>query len=687
MSATVFIGSCVFEPRPYTRVEPLAIAEEGAWRVYDQWKDVLPDEGRVFSPRSPGFAVGELFGFSVETNERVDANRPDRFVLSTFSKLEQVLDFRSITSERARQVIVEHGLESLSRGSDRVVVALQDGTCSVVTMVRHPVTNRWVATLAGLEGLAVHAFNAAVFDGDDLDGRRFAVPGVTVGERIGSLDWRPDSEFLETVLKRLRKIASGADPFPLHRAQLSSLLAYLSRAELMPSAAEDLSRMKDRLTTVTEDLTANAQTLDKLVDLLCDLKSVKDSLSGEIERRRNQLEAEIRAELELKVRAALDLELQTATEAHDRLNAEAAQTQVLVEERRQATADLEVAYDGLINILRDQLVGFRGTLEGLPAERQDQVDAIFRRIGEQLRSVAPGVELTPGQSAPWTRIPSIKVALEPWDRGARNLRNAGKQWGYAFEDLACADMAARAGALVLLRSDLASEFCRCYASALAGGNVARQVLDPAVLSLNDLWRLPPSSAPTAFSLAWAAATTEPRRYQILLLDGLERTPLDLWLPSLLDELRSARRPDNLLVFGAFGDRILDRDRVPSDLSGLVVPVVPVPLAGISGEALSRASGAASPASALDATTAPHPKRSDLLEVLEDLPQAPNQSQLTLVLRLIASAWALRSDIDPKVAAQILVGSSSMRQEATAELAAFWRGRDWLHDLSLGETRS
>ena len=59
--------------------------------------------------------------------------------------------------------------------------------------------------------MATYAFDASLFEGDKIDGRYFGVPGVTVGDRLGSVNWSPDSEFLETVLKRLRKITFPGD--------------------------------------------------------------------------------------------------------------------------------------------------------------------------------------------------------------------------------------------------------------------------------------------------------------------------------------------------------------------------------------------------------------------------------------------------------------------------------------------
>src|SRR5262245_307363 len=111
MNRSLFIGSCMFEPRPYTRIEPLAMLEDGVWRVYGDWRDVLPVEGRVFSPRFPGFRVGEQFAFGVERSDRADTDKPDRYLLSHAKPLQQILDYRRVPSEQARRMLVEHGID------------------------------------------------------------------------------------------------------------------------------------------------------------------------------------------------------------------------------------------------------------------------------------------------------------------------------------------------------------------------------------------------------------------------------------------------------------------------------------------------------------------------------------------------------------------------------------------------
>jgi hypothetical protein len=681
MNATLFIGSCIYEPRPFTRIEPLAMVEGGAWRVYEDWRDLLPIEGRVFSPRSPGFRVGERFAFGVERNDRADANKADQYLLSGATRLQEILDYRRVPSEQARRMLVENGIDRLIPGTTGVVAALEDGNCVVLDMIRHPVSSRFVANMAGLHDLPVHAFDATVMESDQIEGRVFAIPEITVGVQVGRLDWSPDSDFLATLVKRLRKVAASPDPFPFTRTQADSLISYLSRAALLPAGGEDLARMKARTATFVDNLKANTRELDDLIAVVCDLKGVDERLVEEVAARRAELKSQLKSELSASVEREVRAALRAVDEERLRLIAETAKLSEAITEQHKVVANLKTTQGELADQLRDELATLQGALDELPDPLHERIVELSRRLGERLNKLVQGVELTPAPAPPWARVASPKEALEPGDRGARHLRNAAKRWGFQFEDLVAADIATRAGRIVLLPAKIAADLCSCYAASISAGHFVRHVLDPSTLSLDDLWRLLPAFAPTGLARAWAFATTHPQHYVPVLLDGLGRTSLDLWLPSFVEEISSTRRPANLLLFGSLGDRIVDRARVPEDFGDLVVPLLPDRELEINAAMLAKAGGQVPPSLALDCTTVPRPTRGEMLEVLEQM-ALPATTDPTDILRWISAAWALRDAIDPATATRAFVDSMSTRVEAPKHLGALRRGRDWLSDMSL-----
>lgn len=108
----LYLGIPAFEPKPFTRLEPMARHEAGMWRTYNDWSVALPTEGRVFAPHLSGFSKGELLAFSVEPNRRGDDGR-DQFLVASPQRVMEVLDLRSFGEEGARRRLVEIGVRAL----------------------------------------------------------------------------------------------------------------------------------------------------------------------------------------------------------------------------------------------------------------------------------------------------------------------------------------------------------------------------------------------------------------------------------------------------------------------------------------------------------------------------------------------------------------------------------------------
>lgn len=167
---------------PHARVAPIAIVEGGAWKSDAQWTEILPDQGTAFSPRHPGFSMGEFFTFIAIENPQQAPNKPDRYLVTDARRIDEVRDYRATDTEVARRDVVEIGLTGLYEGTERVIIALKDGLCTIVPLVNDPDTGRKVAALANLQDLATYTFDQSLFTGDKINARYIAIPGITVGE-------------------------------------------------------------------------------------------------------------------------------------------------------------------------------------------------------------------------------------------------------------------------------------------------------------------------------------------------------------------------------------------------------------------------------------------------------------------------------------------------------------------------
>ena len=64
----------------------------------------------------------------------------------------------------------------------------------------------------------------------------------------------------------------------------------------------------------------------------------------------------------------------------------------------------------------------------------------------------------------------------------------------------------------------------------------------------------------------------PEQYHLIWLDGIQRTAVDLWLPSLVGVLYGSNRPKNLLIVATLANKFLDADRLWRDLPNFSIPI-------------------------------------------------------------------------------------------------------------------
>lgn len=625
-----YLGVCMFDPSPYSRVEAVAIAEAGAWRQYSDWSAALPPEGKAFAPQLPSFHAQDLLTFRLIHNERAETGRDHRLVSEPGRAIE-ILDYRLVDPETARRVLVEEGIPIRSRLRPEVVVALRDGLCVVLRMERHPDGVREVAVMAGLDELPMHALDPRIFGSDLVTGRLLSIPNATVGPRVGLVNWCRDADFLSSILRRLRRaIQTGAEGAPVTRNQIPQLVSYLGRARLAPADGEDLEATTTRLSNFADRLSGRFEALEGLADAVAELRPVADRLAE----REAEFETEIRARLERVVRADLeaghaDLLAAKETAAEE---AECSRSEAIA-----ARADADGAQDALDAVrsaLSEALSSLGIAVSEAVASGGEGAVGLAERLERRLADAGLRAELRPGPTAPWARVEAGEGVSAVWSDFPAAMKTAAGHFGFAPEELVFADVAARSGRVVALPEDEAASFVRCLASVLTGGAWARHMLDPSVLSPDDLWRRPGTAEPTTFATAWTAARLDARRFRIVLLDGLSRTPLDLWVPAFAEALNEGSRPDNLLVFASYGPRLLDPERVWRGAAQALAGFDPAPRTRANAASLGAALGRALPTTWFDAETIEVLSDGDVLAQLSGLPESVDSEAVRRALAAV-----------------------------------------------------
>jgi hypothetical protein len=196
--------------------------------------------------------------------------------------------------------------------------------------------------------------------------------------------------------------------------------------------------------------------------------------------------------------------------------------------------------------------------------------------------------------------------------------------------------------------------------------------------LDDLWRQPGGVKPTAFAAAWAAARLDPGRYRVVLLDGLQRTPMDLWLPSLIDVLLTPARPRNLLTFASLGARAIDPARVWHGMDASVIPLLPTAASGLSADLLAGVLGSGGAVTCFDAGSAATPDRAELLAFADEYQGEPEPISLRRVIGALRAAWPLAPSIDP---AEIALAFGAPLKEGSVYATSLRSGAEWLRSIT------
>lgn len=682
MMTNWFLGRCMYEPRPFTRVQPLAFSKGGSWLSWNAWEETFPSEGKVFSPRHPGVTSDTLFAF--DAVEIADTSKPDQFHIREIHRIEEVLDYTDRDPEDARRELVEIGILRDRVGRENVIVALTGGLCVRIALIRHVPDDRSFADLAGLDRLPTFDFDASLLDGVRVEERWFTVPGITIGQQRGVVDWSVDKDFLDSLLKRLKRIAQPEDgtvAFPSTKAQIQTILTTLDRFELFPSQQTGWRVANERVKRLSTDLRLGVEKIDQIVAVLSALSPIDDKLRAEIDARREWIAADVRNRLEIEVRkeihdnhASLIARNQALSDETDRLAVQSARLSEEVEARAAKRNDVVRAVEAMIADLALAL-----------GEPGIAISEPVRNFASNLDNILEGqghlIEMIDELPMPWTRPRRFDRRMAPaeWQELATKLRDAASLYGYDASELTGIDILARAGELILLPNDIAMNLVRCYSSVVAQGHFSIQSLDPSTLGHEDLWRVPSTGAPTAFSRAWKSAGQDRSAMRIVLLEGIERTPLNLWIQPFVSLLSSPERPANLLVFLGMGGHVIDVERNFGTLGELVVPIKPVHQVGLTGELLHAMLREETAKSWLDHVSQPRPSKPEFHVLLQRCLEWKIGDDVGLPLRALLAAWPMRA-LETDDLVRTIWGSlrgKGPESEATRMIVA---GREWLKSI-------
>lgn len=567
MSSGIYLGLCDYSPRQHTRITASARFENGCWIKPSSFSDKLPPIGKVFAPSLPWGKEGMPVVFTVSPNppEHYKENG-DQFVveLGNAQNVRPILDYRAGGLEQARYQCIEVGLEEdTAIFSNEIIIAIADDQCIVVNLTLDPATSRYVSRTGSA---TVFSLNSDIFKSDLISGRIYEVPNHTVGEKLEDVPWKMDSDLLKDLLKALHKYDQDGPS----KKERENLVGVFNRAKALTDKLPNTEYLEDWLPSFCDRLDTYIEAPLRIAETLLQIEPVKQQL----EVARSRVEDNLREELEPLVRSQLEVSHQSLQQA---LEATSSELQALQDELERKHTE-KAALDGNLSGLQKELVNqihrlnpVLGAGDRLAKKDFDQLLKSLRTaLGAHAKQLSPRLSQTP----PWSQAQASPSERIGFSQLSDRLNKVAREAGIKAECMELLDVGARSGALVILPQAQAETMVPAYARAVSRGDFVRVALGPSLLQLDDLWVPPAKEQPTGFAHAWLEAEINPDQIQLVWLDGLHRTPMDLWLPSLIGALHDEKRPANFLIIASLEENLLDRERSWKELPQATFPVSP-----------------------------------------------------------------------------------------------------------------
>jgi hypothetical protein len=550
----IYIGETIFEGSNFTRLIPYAIARADGWHIVD--RDSFPEEGSVFSVdtqviRKP---KGYVVLFTKKWNDRPGGK--DRYITTEIDEaIELAHSLVRLSTGDRRNIIMSEGIDRGSQEEPSMLVPSDDARVAFPRLQRSGPMGRWTLSLQE-NADRIRVYEApADFDLITIDGRKFLLPGRLPTAAVGHVNWQTDGEFLQTLLKRLRRITqqrSGTDDFILTEKLLNKLRSLLRDGELIGEFAGANDAARERLGEFLANLDREAGAATAIADALFADEAIRSGLTKLSEEeadaiRLREIEC-IRPEIVTEVEATIkDRLLELETLSAEIVDAKSSLAAKSVELQR---------VEGLV----------QAGVAGLSASLGD----IMKDIRETGRTLSQIMEVT-GASAPTAVQGPATVAIQdaPWSNPRRHevraiaikdlpeiARTAAASSGLDEEFIRRMDILARAGEIPVVVGNSAELLLGCYASVVAAGGLVRMPLDPSVLGPEDLWRRAGSGTATPLALAWQSAIADVAKVQIVCLDDVDRASLSEWFARFKSLYRS-NRPDNLLLVATLSPGTLE----------------------------------------------------------------------------------------------------------------------------------
>ena len=285
-------------------------AAQGAWE--GPVPDVIqkfPEKGSVFWFDAPFEAAeGDYWEVKVSESPQYDGRRnSEKYQVVDYQRPVEIIDLRAWKEGELRRALNSKGIsiEPAPINPDIVLWVAENRWIGPVE-VREASNGRWV--LEASDPTRLNCWNPGqnAHCEVQLDESRLVVtPGHDYGESCGYVNWAPDIEFAEGVLKRIRKLDRSAyEALDVTYAVFEKYQEVLAGSGLSgPELQHERARL-ERVEELRNIVESNEKLLEKTVSALLESATVQSELEEEKQKLRseikNRLKSEINEELESK---------------------------------------------------------------------------------------------------------------------------------------------------------------------------------------------------------------------------------------------------------------------------------------------------------------------------------------------------------------------------------------------------
>lgn len=336
--------------------------------------------------------------------------------------------------------------------------------------------------------------------------------------------------------------------------------------ETLTGLNQELENLSKKTNDLKETIAGQEQWVSSLQNEAREAENWKNIFEHSYEDENNRL-------IELtEANEALQQEIQEKQESYSDLETREIELSELIEAFEVDKSLLEENVGSLKSQLMSEISALNqvlGKVEDLEnIENQELISRLQQALKESGRLLAPIDSSTP----PWSQNTINEYTNISYRALISVLSKKAKKYQISEDIFTLFDVALRSGVLTVLPQNLAEILILKYAQIITAGQFYREPLGPNILNLEDIWVQPNRGVKTGFAKAWLNAVDDVDSYHIVWLDGINRTAMDLWLPSLIGVINGNNRPKNLLIVASIGDDFVEKERTWQNLNKYCIPI-------------------------------------------------------------------------------------------------------------------